>query len=276
MRTWICALLLGWLGPAASDPVAATEVPLDQPALRVVAEDIVREAGDHRLVLLGEKHGTREIPLLVSRLLDLWSSSGSVSLLLEIPRDEQRALDRYLASDGGERAKAALRRSTFWSQAHGNQHDGRRSRDMLALVEHARDLASQGRSVRVFAYDRASNEAMDHHARDRAMAEHVARLHRSGASARTVVLAGNVHAMLHRPEGAPPGMQLSMGWHLRELQPFSIDIVARQGHFWACNQGRCGPAASLAPSSSRVLQGAEFHYQAVVPAFTVARLLGTD
>lgn len=276
MRTWIGALLLGWLGPAFSEPVAATEASPDWPALRMVAEDIVRESGDHRLVLLGEKHGTREIPLLVASLLDLWSSSGRVSLLLEIPRDEQRALDRYLASDGGERAQAALRRSTFWSQAHGNQHDGRRSRDMLALVEHARALGSQGRSVRVFAYDRDSNAAMDHHARDRAMAEQVGRLHRSGAPARTVVLAGNVHAMLHRPEGAPPEMQLSMGWHLRELQPFAIDIVARQGHFWACNQGRCGPVASLAPSRSRALQGAEFHYQAVLPAFTVARLLGKE
>lgn len=275
MQTWMCGVVLALSVLAVPGKGAATDTSLDRSAVSAVAEDIVREVGDRRLVLLGEKHGTREIPWLVADLLDTWSSTGPVRLGLEIPRNEQRALDSYMASDGGERARTALRQSTFWSQARGDQHDGRRSHDMLALIEHARDLRSRGRAIRLFAYDRASTEAIDHHARDRAMAASVSQAHRSDTDTRTVVLAGNVHAMLRRPAAAPKEMQLSMGWHLRDLQPFAIDVVARDGDFWACVGGRCGQLASMAPPRSQRMHDAEFHYRAVLPTFTVAALLGT-
>jgi hypothetical protein len=224
-------------------------------------------------VLLGEKHGTREVPILVGELVDTWSRSGPVTLGLEIPRDEQPVLDRYIASGGGKNATTKLLSSPFWSIERGDQHDGRRSHDMLALIERIRVLRGQGRKVQLLAYDRPSATKMDHHRRDRAMAQRVAGAHRSQPTSRLVVLAGNVHSMLRRPDSAPTQMQLSMGWHLRELDPFAVDIVAQSGHFWGCTT-RCGPVASIAPPRSRRLQGDVFHYQAVLPAFTVARLIG--
>lgn len=275
MRTWRWAAAPGLIMLATASRGAEVAPAVDRRAVATVASDIVHEVKDRRLVLLGEKHGTREIPLLVGDLLDVWSRTGAVTLGLEIPRDEQPALDHYLASDGGPLAQATLRQSKFWAQARDDQHDGRRSHDMLALIERMRVLREAGCNIRVLAYDRASSDPMDHHARDRAMAARVATSHQvGGAGSRTVVLAGNVHAMRHRPALAPQEMQHPMGWHLRELQPFSIDVVAPTGYFWACVGGHCGPRASIAPPRSQRLQGEEFDYLAVLPIFTVARLLG--
>lgn len=50
------------------------------------AAQIRQHAGDHRLLVLGEFHGTRETPLLVRQLVDGYSRTGPVLLALELPR----------------------------------------------------------------------------------------------------------------------------------------------------------------------------------------------
>lgn len=67
------------------------------------AAQIRQHAGDHRLLVLGEFHGTRETPLLVRQLVDDYSRTGPVLLALELPRGETSTLRDYLASDGGRR-----------------------------------------------------------------------------------------------------------------------------------------------------------------------------
>lgn len=52
------------------------------------AAQIRQHAGDHRLLVLGEFHGTRETPLLVRQLVDGYSRTGPVLLALELPRGE--------------------------------------------------------------------------------------------------------------------------------------------------------------------------------------------
>jgi hypothetical protein len=50
------------------------------------AAQIRQHAGEHRLLVLGEFHGTRETPLLVRQLVDDYSRNGPVLLALELPR----------------------------------------------------------------------------------------------------------------------------------------------------------------------------------------------
>ncbi|RPD88626.1 hypothetical protein [Luteimonas sp. 100069] len=59
---------------------------------RDAVETLLRESGEHRLVVLGEMHGTREVPLLASDLVEHWSRTGPVLLALEIPVREHAAL----------------------------------------------------------------------------------------------------------------------------------------------------------------------------------------
>lgn len=230
MKGWIrrmCVLLLGvcLAGSALADEVAT---------------QIREHAGAHRLIVLGEYHGTRETPLLVRQLADDYSAAGTpVILALEMPRGENHLLARYLASDGGPAMRRALAGSAFWS-VQDNQHDGRRSRDMLDLIEALRLLKEQGRDVRVLGYD-VDASSDDNQQRDDEMAVELRRLYNdTSAQTRLLVLAGNVHAMRHRPADAPQEMQQRpMASQLIDLDLYSIRLEPLRGESWGCFGERC-------------------------------------
>lgn len=162
------------------------------------AAQIRQHAGEHRLLVLGEFHGTRETPLLVRQLVDDYSRNGPVLLALELPRAENPVLRDYLESDGGATARRHLRGRAFWT-VRDDQHDGRRSRDMLAMIEGLRVLKAQGRVIEVVGYD-VNASSGGNQARDDFMAAELRRLYRGlPDNARMLVLTGNVHAMLRRP-----------------------------------------------------------------------------
>lgn len=199
------------------------------------AAQIRQYAGGHRILVLGEFHGTRETPLLVRQLVDDYSRDGTpVLLALELPRAENPTLREYLASDGGAAARKRLHGRAFWT-VHDDQHDGRRSRDMLALIEDLRALKAQGRVIDVVGYD-VDNSDGGNQARDDRMAAELRRLYRRlPDGARMLVLTGNVHAMLQRPAGAPPEMQTQpMASLLRDLDMYSVRLGALRGQAWAC------------------------------------------
>ncbi|WP_329924132.1 calcium-binding protein [Stenotrophomonas geniculata] len=219
------------------------------------ADDTVAQirhhTADHRMLVLGEFHGTRETPLLVRQLVDDYSRTGPVLLALELPRGENPTLRDYLASDGGEKARQHLRGRAFWT-VRDDQHDGRRSRDMLAMIEDLRALKAQGRAFDVVGYDVNSSDG-NNQTRDDRMAAELRRLYRRlPDGARMLVLTGNVHAMLQRPAGAPPEMQTQpMASQLRDLDIYSVRLGALRGQTWACadtcvarslpEQGATGP-----------------------------------
>lgn len=234
-------------------------------------------AAEHRLVLLGETHGTRETPDLVASLVAAYAVQGPVLLGLEIHRSEHAALSRYLVSDGGETARAAFRTTPFWS-ARDDQHDGRRSEDMLDLIEAVRVLRGSGRDVAVLPYDveRSFVEA-NRDARDQAMAARVRDAYAALPRGRLLVLAGNVHAMLRKPTNAPTQMQVPMGEQLLDLAPYSVRIDANAGQSWAC-MNLCGPLPvtpnTLHDGAPTGMFAQSYHLQVVLPRFSVARLLG--
>ena len=83
-------------GTSASAQVAdqtACELPFPFPAAAIEA----------RVLMVGDLHATRETPRLAAELTCTLARSGApVTLAIEMPRDEQPALEVYLDSDGGE------------------------------------------------------------------------------------------------------------------------------------------------------------------------------
>jgi hypothetical protein len=55
------------------------------------------------MVLVGDMHGTREIPTFVGDLVETLAADHHVVLGLEIPAGETPSLDAYLASPGDAR-----------------------------------------------------------------------------------------------------------------------------------------------------------------------------
>ncbi len=257
MKRWI------WMIVALISMLCSTALAAPAPAADDTAAQIVAHAGDHRLIVLGEYHGTAETPLLVADLMARYSRDNTaVRLALELPMSENVALARYLRSDGDADARRALRASPFWV-VKDDQHDGRRSRDMLALIEAVRTLRAQGRDVGVAGYDEETGTATSSDQRDAAMAAHLRQQFNAlPASARMLVLTGNVHAMRTRPADAPPEMQQrTMASYLLDLPLYSVRLEALRGHFWGCAQPcRARPLTRRAPRAAKEDAGADRQY----------------
>ncbi|WP_282297083.1 calcium-binding protein [Stenotrophomonas sp. PS02289] len=269
-RRWIAALLFA---VASSLAHAATPDVYQETAAQIRAH-----AGDHRLLVLGELHGTRETPLLVQALLQGYDEKTPLQLALELPTTENTALAAYMASSGDAAAKHALRNSPYWN-VRDHLHDGRRSQDMLDLIEAARALRAQGRDVAVVGFDENTAGEGGPGARDADMAKTLrAEFHALPATGRMIVLTGNVHGSRGQPTYLPYPPATSL---LEGLPLYNVRIEARGGEFWACmGHRKCGTRALIqrdaAPPKVDTRADRSYDLWVFLPRFTVARLLGGD
>lgn len=217
------------------------------PGDRTVVGLVADAVGQHRLVLLGEMHGTVETPALTGNLVAHFAGQGPVVLALEVTSMDQARVDAFLDSDGGEAAKAELLAGRHWQEP---MHDGRDSVAMLGLLEQVRRLRAGGADVQVVLFDVPGKGD-----RDQRMARSLRAAIAAHPGARTLVLTGNVHAMTGEPpsfvlpDGSPYDAPITLGRHLQDLSPLSIDIRAARGEFWACQQV-CEPHAVRTPAAN--------------------------
>jgi hypothetical protein len=118
----------------ASAPVAPDCGPPDKGATELLKPGA--------LVLLGEIHGTAEVPLFVGRLACQATAKGlRVRVGLEIPQEEQARIDAFLSATDADAAKQSLLQGPFWTR---DMQDGRSSEAMLALLTRLRDPPAVG------------------------------------------------------------------------------------------------------------------------------------
>ncbi|HVS12334.1 MAG TPA: hypothetical protein VMV46_00280 [Thermoanaerobaculia bacterium] len=192
-----------------------------------------------RVVLLGEVHGTAEAPAAVAALACRALTTGvPVTIALELPETERARIERFLDSQGGAAARAALVAGDLWRQS---QQDGRTSVAMADLLESLRRHRNAG-ELRAALFDRPSAQG----SRDLAMAERLATLSDESRDRLTLVLTGNLHARI--AAGAPWDPEfVPMGLHLRrlrsELDLIALDLTHEGGTAWICQGGAsgCGP-----------------------------------
>jgi hypothetical protein len=147
---------------------------------------------------------------------------------------------------------------------------------MLDLIEKVREFRSNGTAVGILAYDNPEGPSITNGRRETDMAGRIRSAFITKQDARLLVLTGNVHAMLQRPERAPSEMQVPMGSYLSDLDPFSVDVVARSGESWACF-ARCQALelpeviGATGPSTDST-----YNFLVVLPKFSIARLIGGE
>lgn len=175
----ICVVLVALSVAGATASAAKPSCPV------VAGSDAVLKPGAH--LLLGETHGTREIPRVVADLACAAAKLGPLRVGLEIAAVEQARIDAFIASAGTAEDRARLHdQSDFWNGAY---QDGRRSEAVLALLESLRALRQNGADVRVIAYD--GDPGND---RDAAMATMLERAFKAEPHATFLMLSGNLHA----------------------------------------------------------------------------------
>jgi hypothetical protein len=96
-------------------------------------------------ILLGEHHGTNEMPAAAAELACAAAQSRRVLLALEIPEDEQTRLRRYVR--GEIDVPDVISSSPFWERGV----DGRNSAAMLGLLTRMRELRERGLDIDVAA-----------------------------------------------------------------------------------------------------------------------------
>lgn len=219
MRSLWLLLALAVLLPGPARAVEEAPDPLGDLSTRALA---------HRVILIGELHGSWEVPGIVAGLAtNLSADERPLIVGLEIWRNEQAALDRYLASAGTAEDREALLAGPFWAT-----RDGRSSEAMLKLIERLRVLGLKA-SLQLVAFDVAGDADLTGAERDRAMGEYLLARLEQAPDARLLVLAGNFHTRIQ--SGAPwdPAHDF-MGHFLRDQDPYAVEVMGVKGSTWMC------------------------------------------
>ena len=126
LSIFVAAALAAAIGAVA---LAADAIPelKPYPLTADVQSSIAEFAGECDVMILGETHGTREVPAIVETLLDPLTKLGYRAIALEVPHDEQPAIEAWATGTTG-----AI--PTFFAVPGA---DGRGNREVLAMVRRA-------------------------------------------------------------------------------------------------------------------------------------------
>ncbi|MBZ4416995.1 hypothetical protein [Myxococcus sp. RHSTA-1-4] len=181
-------------------------------------------------VLLGEVHGTQEIPRLLGDLVCQAASRGiGVSVALEMSAENDASFEAWLSSAGKEQDRQRLLSGRVWRSPY---PDGRTSKAMLGMLDRLRGFRLRGWRVRVF------GAGLDSPSRsgDTAMALGVRRIREEAPRDLILVLAGNNHTRVDAEQ--------AMGGHLRVwgFPLTSLVVTTAGGTVWTCRGPTCGEA----------------------------------
>ncbi len=232
VRAWLQALLsLAMLSQPACRPSPSRPAADDggcSPGIEAPRDLAVPGA----TLILGELHGTREVPMFAADLACVLLARGhKLVLALEIPATEQERIDRFLASDDAA-ARADLVASDYWTFP---MQDGRRSQATVDLLARARQWARARAPIEVVAFDAEVPPAE----RDAAMAEQLAAARRARPDAVFLVVTGGLHAMrTPTPDFEPMAARFEA---LVGPSPVrSLRLAHAGGSAWLCTE-ECGP-----------------------------------
>ncbi len=184
-----------------------------------------------RVVLIGEIHGTVELPALVADVANRCVTAGTpIHIGLELPSQDQATLERFLADPDREAAGDRLLKGGFWRRPPQYQ-DGRSSVAMADLLESLRHLSLSDNKVAVTAIDAWDGRSHGTD-RDEMMADHLVSAVQRHSACATVVLAGNGHT--RTAAGPGPFGYTPMGWRITGLldDVISLRVVTSGGTAW--------------------------------------------
>lgn len=231
-RSWIAGAIVCLVLAAA--PVRAAP----EGAAPCLAQDAVPNAvRDAPFLVLGEVHGTREVPAFVAGYLCAAAQAQrKITLAVEYPVGEQDVLDAFFSGAGTSQDVARLKASQFWRRP---QQDGRTSSDMLRLFERIRLLRAGGADIRVVAIDAEEPPAR----RSGAMANNL-RIALDAAQGRQLVaLVGALHATRTRGTRFNPNHASAIHL-LSDRRPLALTVGTGGGQAWICRgptPAGCGP-----------------------------------
>jgi len=199
------------------------------------------------IVVLGETHGTREIPEAFARLVCGAAARHPKETILvgiEILSSARPAIESFMESDGGAAPEAALLDHEFWRREF---QDGRSSVAMLGLLDTLRRFRASGLGIVVVPLDPPKFDSPNE--RDARMAAALGEAIDALRPAQAWVLVGDVHSRVLKgypwdaaADYLPFAARLRAG---RDLM--GLDVTSPGGQAWLCTSpsaADCGPHAT--------------------------------
>jgi len=183
-----------------------------------------------KVVVVGELHGTREIPAFVLQIIKIMQEKEKdLTIGFEIERNMQPLMDDFIKT--GDLSK-------FIEHDYFKTQDGRTSEAMGSLFVEVRRIPG----IRIICFDVTSTTSSFE--RDSLMGINLAELFTSG---KMVILTGNLHASLQAGFWKPNFK--SATYYFKKLRNLGSDMVSLNSYFgsgtlWNCTQEGCGERAA--------------------------------
>ena len=236
MRTLILTLMVMICIPVAQ--AATSSEYIKKHAVNIpdsLPSQLLSTISDKRLVLLGEVHGTNELPDLGLQVITKLAEKKPLLVGLEFPREIQPQIDQFMKTGDLK----ILQTTKFFTDAE--YHSGRGSVAMVNLLASLRHLPL----VSVFCFDIPIDFKGNN--RDTEMAGNILAMATQQPDQSILIFTGNIHSRL--TPGAPwnPDFK-TMGSEILRLSAgrFTLDNSASiylrydQGSAWQCIQGNAG------------------------------------
>lgn len=180
-------------------------------------------------LLIGEYHGTREMPEVASQAACSAVQSGRpVVLAIEFPPENQPHLDVFIRSDGKQLAVDALLKAPAWTE-----EGGRTTQAIVDLLESARLLRAAGKNVSVVAFDKVPTPIISKE-REAAMAQALMEAQRRVPASLVIALTGAGHAG-KTPWSSQNPPFASTGQLLPVERTLSFTFARPGGAYWGCS-----------------------------------------
>lgn len=206
--------------------------------LNSAIEQVVCQTAGKRLVVIGENHGSKEIPAFVAALVKATGASRPIRVGLEWPAWMHDYVAAYLASKGTLNDREALLRMGYWKWP-----DGRSSVAMIDLLDSIRVLRQQGRDIQVFLMEpnvptdpealKASPLIIKENGMTKALR---AAVEEAPSKALVIALMGNFHSSYKKRENPP---QPSVLQRVVDQHPLYVLVTTAEGTIWNCAE-TCG------------------------------------
>jgi hypothetical protein len=207
-----------------------------------------------KFLIIGEVHGTNEVPALFLDLVCQTSAQRRVTVAIEQPSSNQPFIDAYLNSNGGNAAERAFMRAPMWNEP---LKDGKSSQAYFALFAGLKDLALAGRPIRVVTVQPEYRPKLGQAAFENMMAKRISNIP-LGRDGVVLALLGNVHAMLTTVPFSP--RYRAAASFLPPRSTFSFNVIPNGGGAWNCEGSPAVCKTRIDPpvifsSSQRVIIG---------------------
>lgn len=216
---------------AAANVVSAVPALPAYPLPLDVREGLLKLADESDVLIVGEMHGTREVPYLLAELLPDLADRGYQGLALEIPADARNDLAGWAMND--ERPVPGFFAAPSF--------DGRGNAEALALVRAALRSPNGARPWQLLCFEATDDQPFAEWAeRDAFMARNLAaQRSRLCPNGKIIAVCGNMHSRVarrSRPDDWSHALWPSFAAVLGEQNPQwavrSVNIVFQSGTFY--------------------------------------------